>query len=79
MANSTTDDCYQLQGPGRQTDNVFADQDQSSCVTKVPYDAGGVELAVRVEPMVVTLNPCGMLLPMFVLMFQLCLLFRRMI
>ncbi|MCP3664893.1 MAG: hypothetical protein GY696_20755 [Gammaproteobacteria bacterium] len=78
-ANSTTDNCYQLQGPGKQTGNVFADQDQSSCVTKVPYDGGGVELVVRVEPMVVTFNPGGMLLPMFVMMFQLCLLFGRMI
>ncbi|MCP3663894.1 MAG: hypothetical protein GY696_15610 [Gammaproteobacteria bacterium] len=76
-ANSTTDDCYQLQGPGRQTGNVFADQDQSSCVAKVPYDGGGVEL--RVEPMVVTFKPGEMLLPMFVMMFQLCLLFGRMI
>ncbi len=78
-ANSTTDDCYQLQGPGRQTGNVFADRDQSSCLTKVPYDGGGVELTVRVEPKVVTFNPGGMLLPMFMMMFQLCLLFGRMI
>ena len=78
-ANSTTDDCYQLQGPGRQAGNVFADRDQSGCLTKVPYDGGGVELTVRVEPKVVTFNPGGMLLPMFMMMFQLCLLFGRMI
>ena len=78
-ANSTIDSCCQLQDSGRQSGDVSANQDQYGCVAVMPYDGGRAEPMTGVEPMVAPFDPGGMLVPMIVMMFQLYLLFRKMV